>query len=40
MYLVCKDAVGLVLIDIQKNKADLLLEVPFEGVYCGDYTII
>ena len=39
-YLLCKDGVGLTLIDADKGEASLILNVPLNGVYCGDYTLM
>lgn len=38
--MLCKDAIGITLLDIERKEARILFEAPFEGVYCGDYTLL
>ena len=34
-YLIGKDGKGLTLIDVERGEAQIIYDIPFEGVYCG-----
>ena len=38
-YLIAKDSKAIMLLDIQRDEAQVILDIPFIGVYCGDDTL-
>ena len=39
-YMVLKDGSGVSLIDCKNFQACKIIDLPFLGVYCGDYTML
>ena len=39
-YLIVKDAKAVSLIDVESGLAQVIYDIPFQGVYCGDDTLL
>jgi len=38
--MIAKDGKALTLLDLERGQAQIIYDIPFEGVYCGDNTLL